>query len=587
MAVELNTAGPAVNGIWPNTAAAVQPRSVPTNDARFYRIIVIGLLALAVLTPVGLIVYQSFLNGAFFSPSSSLSLEAYQYILTDSSFYEALWTTTILAFGMVAVAVPLGGGLAFLLTRTDIKGKRLLEILVLVPMFISSVVLAFGYTVSVGPSGFISLLLRDVLGFVPWNLYSITGIIVIAGLSHVPNVYLYISAAMRNLPSDLEEAARTTGASIWRVSLDVTLPMVMPAIIFSAALNLLLGFEMFGIPLVLGDPNGIMVLTTYTYKLTTLFGVPTYQLMAAVAMVLILITLPLVYFQRRLLRNSRRYAALGGKGARATPLKLGRKGQIIALSLIGLWLFVSVVLPIAGIVLRAFVNAWGEGVNLFDQLTLANFHRLTEVPSLVRGIINTILLSAIGGALAVGIYLLIGLAGHRNRGMSNTVLDYLVLLPRALPGLVIGLAFFWVFLFIPFLTPLRPTLVSLFVAYVIVGLSYGLRLLQGTLLQVSPELEEAARTTGASVGRTWRDVVIPIVRPGLAGAWALIMIIFLREYATGVYLMSAGTEVIGSLMVSLLQTGAMDMIAALAFISIILTAVGLTLALRLGARIHD
>ena len=104
------------------------------------------------------------------------------------------------------------------------------------------------------------------------------------------------------------------GASVWRVSLDVTLPMVLPAMIFSAALNLLLGFEMFGIPLVLGDPNGILVLTTYTYKLTTLFGVPTYQLMAVVAVVLILITLPLVFFQRRLLRHSRRFAALGGKG---------------------------------------------------------------------------------------------------------------------------------------------------------------------------------------------------------------------------------------------------------------------------------
>jgi iron(III) transport system permease protein len=152
---------------------------------------------------------------------------------------------------------------------------------------------------------------------------------------------------------------------------------------------------------------------------------------------------------------------------------------------------------------------------------------------------------------------------------------------------VIGLAFFWVFLFVPILTPLRPTLVALFVAYLVVGLSYGLRLLQGTLIQVAPELEESARTSGATIGRTWRDIVIPIVRPGLAGAWALIMIIFLREYATGVYLMSAGTEVIGSLMVSLLQTGNMDQIAALAFISVILTAIGLALALRLGARIHD
>jgi iron(III) transport system permease protein len=167
------------------------------------------------------------------------------------------------------------------------------------------------------------------------------------------------------------------------------------------------------------------------------------------------------------------------------------------------------------------------------------------------------------------------------------VLDYLVLLPRALPGIVIGLAFFWVFLFVPLLTPLRPTLVSLLVAYIVVGLSYGLRILQATLLQVGPELEESARVTGASLARGWRDVVIPLIRPGMVGAWALIMIVFIREYATGVYLMSAGTEVIGTLMVSLLTSGAMDQIAALSFISVVLTAIGMSLALRLGARIHD
>lgn len=575
----------------PMTKAAAEkkyPAKMPRHgNANAYRSLVIGLLAIAVLAPVGLIIYQSFLTAAFFSPRAAFGLDAYRYVFTDKNFYKALGTTAVFSFGMVGIAVPLGGLLAFLITRTDIKAKRLLEILVLVPMFISSIVLAFGYTVSVGPTGFVSLFIRDIIGVVPWNIYSLPGMILIAGLSHVPHVYLYVSSAMRNLPSDLEEAARTTGASIWQVSRDVTLPMVLPSLIFAAALNILLGFETFGIPLVLGDPNGIMVLTTYIYKLTTLFGTPTYQLMAVVAVVLILITLPLVWMQRKLLRNARKYAAMGGKGARVATLKLGKGGQAIALSIIGLWLFVSVILPIGGITVRAFVDAWGEGVSLWQQLTFANFDRMLEVPSLVRGIINTVLLSVVGGALAVGIYLLVGLAGHRNWGMTNTVLDYIVLLPRALPGLVVGLAFFWVFLFVPFLTPLRPTLASLFVAYVVVGLSYGLRLLQGTLIQVAPELEESARTTGATIGRTWKDVVIPIIRPGLAGAWALIMIIFLREYATGVYLMGAGTEVIGSLMVSLLQTGAMNTIAALSLISIVLTGAGLALALRLGARIND
>ena len=556
-------------------------------EASGFRGTVIGGLFLLVAAPAVLIIYQSFLDGPFFDRGVRFSLEAYRYILTDPEFYRALWTTTLYAFGMVLVAVPLGGLLAFLITRTDLKGRGWIEPLVIVPMFLSSIVLAFGYTVAVGPSGFVTLAFRNMFGAAPWDIYSLPGIILIGGLSHVPVAYLYIASAMRRLPSDLEEAARTAGAGIWRVSLDVTLPMVLPALVFSAALNLLLGFETFGIPLVLGDPNGILVLTTYIYKINTIFGQPTYQVMAAVTVFLILITLPLVFAQRRLLRHARRFAAVGGKGARTNLLRLGRTGQAVALGFIGLWLTVAVLLPVGGVILRAFVENWGEGVRLLDQVTLANFRAVFEIQSLWRGIVNTILLAALGGALAVAVYLLVGLAGHRNHGRSGALLDYSVLIPRALPGLIVGLAFFWLFLFVPFLVPFRTTLVSLLIAYIIVGLSYGLRIIQATLLQVAPELEESARTAGASLFGAWRDVVIPLVKPGLAGAWAMIMIVFLREYATGVYLMSAGTEVIGSLMVSLLTSGAMDQIAALSFISISLTAIGLTLALRLGAKIHD
>ena len=557
------------------------------SEGQGYRIAVIAALVLVVMTPVGLIIYQSFLDAPFFDKTARLSLEAYDYVLSDPDFWIALRTTAIFAFGLLAVAVPLGAMLAFLVARTDLKGKGWLEPVALVPMFLSSIVLAFGYTVSIGPSGFVSLWMMETFGFKPWSIYSLGGMILIGGLSHVPNVYLYVSSAMRSLPSDLEEAARAAGANIWRVSLDVTLPMVLPSLIFAAALNLLLGFETFGIPLVLGDPSGIVVLTTYIYKVNGIFGTPTYHVMAVVAVCLILITLPLVYFQRLLLRNSRRYAAVGGKGARATPLRLGPSGQVIAWGVIALWLMISVALPIGGITVRAFVDSWGEGVRLRDHLTLAHFAHLMDTPSLYRGIVNTLVLSVVGGAAAVAIYLGIGLAGHRNKGASGAVLDYMVLLPRALPGIIIGLAFFWVFLFVPFLTPFRPTLVSLFVAYTVVGLSYGLRIIQATLMQVAPELEESSRTTGATRGQTWRDTVIPIIRPGLVGAWSLIMIVFLREYATGVYLMGVGTEVVGTLMVSLLTSGSMDQIAALAFLSIVFTALGLGFALRLGARIHD
>lgn len=137
-------------------------------------------------------------------------------------------------------------------------------------------------------------------------------------------------------------------------------------------------------------------------------------------------------------------------------MRLGRTGQVIALSMIGFWLLLSVILPIGGIVLRAFVDAWGQGVNPFAHLTTRHFNALFEVPSLYRGVLNTIILAVVGGALAVAFYLIIGLAGHRNRDVSNTVLDYMILLPRSMPSLIIGLAFFWLFLFIPFLSRLEP-----------------------------------------------------------------------------------------------------------------------------------
>src|SRR5262245_35385282 len=128
-----------------------------TGEATGFRVGVVSALGLCVLGPVLLIVYQSFLSGPFFDANATFGLSSYAFIFSDPEFYRALWTTTLYAFGMVAVAVPLGAALAFLITRTDLRGARWLEPIVLVPMFLSAVVLAFGYTVSIGPSGFMSI----------------------------------------------------------------------------------------------------------------------------------------------------------------------------------------------------------------------------------------------------------------------------------------------------------------------------------------------------------------------------------------------------------------------------------------------
>lgn len=554
---------------------------------RLFRRGVTVVLAVVILAPVLLVVYQSLLEGAFFSKQAHFSLDAYRYVLSDPDFYSALKTTAIFTTGMVLISLPLGAVLAFLMTRFDMRFKAVLEILILMPMFLSSLILAFGYVVTIGPQGFLTIAWRAFFGSEIWNVYSLAGMTVVAGLSHVPHVYLYVSSAMRNLPTELEEAAQTCGSGPWRVLVGVTLPLVTPALVFATMLNVLLGVEVFGIPLILGESQGIAVLTTYIYKLSTMLGTPSYELMAVVAVCLLLMTLPMVWLQRLLLRRSQRFAVVGGKGARASSLSLGVRGQILAMSIICAWLLVSVVLPISGVVVRAFVTAWGAGTDLWQQVSLQSFRDVLGTPALLRSIGNTILLSVGGGGIAVAVYLLIALACHRNRGRSAVVLDYLVLLPRALPGIIVGLAFLWLFLFVPFLAPIRGTLLCILLAYMVVGLSYGLRIIQSTLLQVSPELEEAARVAGASIGRAWMDVVVPIIRPGLVGAFLLIMIVFIREYSTGLYLMGSGTEIVGPLIITLTQSGNLNPGAVLALLNILMIVAALALALRLGARIRD
>jgi iron(III) transport system permease protein len=277
---------------------------------------------------------------------------------------------------------------------------------------------------------------------------------------------------------------------------------------------------------------------------------------------------------------------VGGKGARPRILSIGR-WRWAGLALVVAWLLATVAVPLSGVFLRAFVSSWGEGVRLAEVVTLDNFRELAAYQNLIRGVLNTLALGVIGAALAVACYAAIGLATHRWQSRWARVVDYLVMVPRGMPGLVAGLAFLWLFLFVKPLAPLRTTIASIWLAYTIVWLAYGMRLVSASLVQVGPELEEAARTMGARGTRVMRDVTLPLVRFGLLGSWLLVFMIFVREYSTGVYLLAPGSEVIGSLIVSLWGTGAIDIVAALSAINVVLVGAGMAAALRLGVRVHE
>ncbi|HVY57934.1 MAG TPA: iron ABC transporter permease [Xanthobacteraceae bacterium] len=539
-----------------------------------------------ILAPVALVVYQSFLTAPFFSPRAKLSLGAYGFVVGDEDFYAALANSIVLAGSMAVIAVPLGAVLAYLVTRTDLPLRRVLEPVLLIPLFVSPMVLAFGYVVVLGPVGFITTFWIEHIGTPPWNIYSIPAMAVIVGLTHVPHVYLYVSTALRLVPSDVEEAARVAGAPPHAVARTVTLPLVLPAIAVSGVLVFFLGFELFGLPYVLGDPNGTLVLSTYLYKLTARLGTPSYQLMAVVVVAIMLITLPLVLMQRFLISRVERYAVAGPRASRPRIMSLGA-WRFVALAAIGLWLVAVVVLPVAGIALRSVVRTWGLGVTLSDMLTLHHYAAIGAMRGVGRSIVNTLVIAIVGGLLSVAIYAALVLATHRWPSVWARLLDHLVLLPRAMPGIVAGLAVFWLFLFLPPLKPFVSTLVSVWIAYTLVWLPFGLRLVSNSVGQIGRDLEDAARVIGAGTGRIARDVTLPLARHGLTAAWLLTFLLFVREYSTGIYLLAPGSEVMGSMLVNLWTAGNIDVVSALSVINTAVIAVGIAIALRLQVALSE
>ena len=165
---------------------------------------VVGLTALFILAPVGLILWQSFLTDAFFNARAKLTASTYAFVLSDPGFRDALGNTLILSAGMVLIAVPLGALLAFLMVRTDLPGRRWIEPAIFLPLFMSPMVLAFGYIVSIGPSGFWSVWWEGLFGTPFWNVYSMPILVLVVALTHVPHVYIYVATALRTVPSGLE-----------------------------------------------------------------------------------------------------------------------------------------------------------------------------------------------------------------------------------------------------------------------------------------------------------------------------------------------------------------------------------------------
>jgi iron(III) transport system permease protein len=526
----------------------------------YVQIAVILLLCFLIVYPAAILLERSFRDD-----SGAFSWVWYVQAYTNERNLSAIVNTIIVAGGSAALAAISGTLLAWAVVRTDMPGRKLVEIASIVPFISTSFIGALAWILLGSPeTGLINQFWRFLGNSGALiNIYSIEGIIFVIALYEMPFVFLLVGGALRSMDPALEEASLSSGAGLWRTTTRVTLPLVLPAILASSLLVFVLAAEQFGVPAVLGTPARIRVLTT-SIVATNTFYPPQHGLGAALCVTLLVIALVGLWLQRRMLAN-RSFTTVGGKGSQPRRIALGPFRWVL-LGVCCLYLLLAVVLPFSTIFLSSIRTLWTADFR-WEQFTLANYHWiLFEYPITVRAIRNSLFLAVVGATVTILLCALISFLSLRTKLPGRTALDYLSMLPLGFPGVVLAYGLLQVWINPPLV--LYGTIWILFIAYLTRYLPIGVRATSATLVQIHQELEESSLSCGANWFQTFKRITLPLLKPGIIAGWILLFIAFSRELSASILLYSPGTEVLSVVLYDLQQNGQFREISALAFIQI-------------------
>ena len=516
-----------------------------------------------------------------------ISLANFITVLGNENVHFALANSLIACTGGTALAVVIGLGFAWVVVRTNTPWKGLIATAGLLPLFAPPLVAGVAWAILGSPrSGLLNTLLAG-MGF-DWriNLYSMPGLIAVFGMYYAPYVYMFTSAALRNMDPALEEAAEVSGASAWRTMFTVTFPLIAPAIISGMLLSFIVMLGIYGIPAVLGAPAKLPVLTTYIFTLTA-WSPPLYGTAASVAIILMVVTGMLVLLQQKVL-SGRSFTTVAGKAFRPRSLNLG-PWRFFTLGLAMVYLFVVVILPCAALIIASFRKFLfiRDFASLFDMRAygLGHYERLWANPLVLRSVINTMevgfITAVIGGALAFAI----GYTVTRTDVPGRRAIDMVSTLPVAIPGLVVGVAYLWAWIGLP--GGLYGTIWILALAFIARFIPDTVKALQTSLMQIHKELEEASWLCGRGTLATIRLVVLPLARPGVIAAMTLLFILAIRELGSSLFLYSSKSMVMAVLLLDYYDGGNIGITAAFSLIQTVLLAVLIGFAHKLSRGAAD
>jgi iron(III) transport system permease protein len=400
----------------------------------------------------------------------------------------------------------------------------------------------------------------------------------------VPVVFLVCQAALSGIDSALENSARSVGASPLRTLGRVTVPMLRPALLNSGLLVFTLSIESLGIPLLLGSPQGHDFIASYLYNTWSSAFTPDPPVVSAGATVLLACACALLLLRGRLLGDQARFVSTGRRGAAAGEgVQLGTFPRVMLGALLGLYLLATTFAPIAALALSSVVSQLTPLIAPWHLLTLDNWRTVTQ-GVFAHSIQNSVEIAVVGAVVTVAVVALATAVAHRSRFRLRHSMPFMLLFPRAIPGIIIGIGFFWTFLLVnPPGSALRNSIWGIMLALSIRSLTLAYFVMSSAFATVSESLDDAARSGGASWWTAMTRITLPILKPALFVSFILLFISILNDYDPALFLVTPGHEIMGVAMLDAAQQGTSGPVAALAMVQVAITIVAIAAGGRLFA----
>jgi iron(III) transport system permease protein len=532
-----------------------------------------------VIGPLLPLLYASLRDRPLYLHGGVFTIAPYRQLFGDPAFRHAVVNTLTFASLTTLIAVVGGATIAVLVSRTDMPGRKTLGWLTLAPIALPPLGVLLGWIVIWGPGGYLASLLSRNFHINAIDLTTIPGMAIIGGTGSLPIVYLICQASLARTDASLEDAARSAGAKPYRVLAGVTVPMLRPAALNAGMLVFTLASETLGIPLLLGTAHNTNFVSSYLYSTWTEASVPDPPSVSAGAIVLLVFATALLFARNRLLGTESRFVAVSARTGAHHPLRLGRIRWLFAFAIV-LYLLLTSLLPLLGLAVMSGVSILTPLAAPWHFLTSGNYQALRS-PIFKHAITNSVTIALIGGALTTALISLVTLVAHRSRFKLRGPLQFAVLYPRAIPGIVLGMGFFWAFLlFDPPGHFLLSSYWGILFAFSVHCFTLAYLVLYPAMGRISNSLDQAARAAGAGWGRTSFRIVLALMWPAIFAAFLLVFVAILNDYEPALFLVKPGNEVIGVTMLQLFEQGTIGPVSALAMVQLVTTIVVVLIAAR-------